>query len=270
MSENQLVPADELKKSVKLLEGQFKLALPSHISSEKFIRVVQTAIQTNKDLVESDRTSFFAACMKSAQDGLIPDGKEAALVTYRLKDGTKQVQYMPMVSGILKKIRNSGELSSITSQLVYERDQFRYWVDSDGEHIQHEPLMFGERGNLLGVYALAKLKDGSIFIEVMTLDQIEAVKKSSRAAAFGPWSGPFASEMMRKTVIRRLSKRLPLSTDIESTIKADDDLYEFENNQQDQAPQDKPKSSSRLNALVNQEEPKDVTPQTETQKEETL
>ena len=160
MSETKQVSVvEEVKKSIKLLEPQFKVALPSHIPVEKFVRVIHTALQSNKDLVEADRTSFFASCMKSAQEGLLPDGKEAAIVTYKLKDGTKQAQFMPMIAGILKKVRNSGELASITAQLVYEKDIFKYWVDSDGEHIKHEPLMFGERGNLMGVYALAKLKE---------------------------------------------------------------------------------------------------------------
>jgi recombination protein RecT len=270
----EVAVVDQLKSSLKLMEPQFKMALPQHIPVEKFIRVVQTAIQTNKDLVDSDRTSFFAACMKSAADGLIPDGKEAALVTFKTKDGNKQVQYMPMVAGILKKVRNSGELATITSQLVYENDKFSYRVDSDGEHLSHEPNLFGDRGKLIGTYAMAKLKDGSLFLEVMTMEQVEAVKKSSRAAQYGPWAGPFATEMIRKTVLRRLSKRLPLSTDIESTIQVDDNLYEFEQPQalsQTETVQDQPsqkKRSSRMSKLMSQDEapkaePKDVTPKPE-------
>ena len=276
MSETKQVSVvDQLKSSVKLMESQFKTALPSHINPDKFIRVVHTAIQTNKDLVESDRTSFFAACMKLAQEGLLPDNREAALVTFKTKDGTKMVQAMPMVAGILKKVRNSGELSSITSQLVYKNDLFKYWVDTDGEHLKHEPQLFGDRGELVGVYALAKMKDDSVYIEVMTMEQIEAIKKSSRSSQYGPWAGPFATEMARKSVIRRLSKRLPLSTDIESTIKADDDFYEFEETKdQPQAEQDKPKASSRLKNLIEEnQEIKDVTPpapQSETVKIETL
>jgi recombination protein RecT len=275
MSETkQVTVVDQLKSSIKLMEPQFKMALPPHISVEKFVRVIQTALQTNKDLVESDRTSFFAACMKSAQEGLLPDGKEAAIVTFKDKSGVKQAQFMPMVGGILKKVRNSGELSSITAQLVYEKDKFKYWIDSDGEHIEHEPQIFGDRGVIIGVYALAKMKDEAVYIEVMTMDQIEAVKKSSRASQYGPWAGPFATEMFKKSVIRRLSKRLPLSTDIESTIHADDNLYEFDKPEQlpqTEASQVEPqqtKKTKRMAKLMesqapNQDEPKDVTPQSE-------
>lgn len=272
MSETkQVTVVDQLKSSIKLMEPQFKMALPAHISVEKFTRVVQTAIQTNKDLLDAYRTTLFAACMKSAQEGLMPDGKEAAIVTFKDKNGNKLAQLMPMVGGILKKIRNSGELSTISAHLVYEKDKFRYWVDSDGEHIEHEPQMFGDRGFQLGVYALAKLKDGSLFVEVLTMDQIAAIKGASRSAQFGPWNGPFATEMQKKSAIRRLSKRLPLSTDIESTIKADDNLYEFDQPKEvtpvEEAKIALPakKKTTRMSKLLdsqssNLDEPKDVTP----------
>jgi recombination protein RecT len=227
---SNIKPMDEFRNSLKLLEPQFKMALPNHIPVERFIRVAQTAIQSNPHLLTLDRSSLFAACVKSAQDGLLPNGSEAALVPFKDK-----VQYLPMVGGILKKIRNSGELSSITSQLVYEKDEFKYWIDSDGEHLKHEPNMFVDRGDLIGVYALAKTKDGGVYIEVMTMAQVDDIKKSSRSNN-GPWQGPFFTEMIKKSAIRRLSKRLPMSTDLESTLSADDDLYSFEQPKQDERP----------------------------------
>ena len=150
---------------------------------------------------------------------MLPDKREAALVIFK---GT--VQYMPMIAGILKRVRNSGEVASIASQLVYRKDVFRYWVDGDGEHIQHEPLMFGERGDIVGAYGVAKTKDGAVYIEVMTKADIEKVRSVSRAKNSGPWSD-WWEEMARKTVLRRLSKRLPMSTDIEDVIRREEEQF---------------------------------------------
>lgn len=219
-----LSPVDELKGSLQKMDSQFKAALPPHIPVEKFTRVLLTAISQSPAIAECSKPSVFAACMRAAQDGLLPDGREAAIVTFNSKSG-KQAQYMPMVGGILKKVRNSGELSSITSQIVYENDEFNYYIDADGEHISHRPNMFGDRGKRIGVYALAKTKDGAIYVEVMTEKQVSDVKNVSRSKDSGPWSGPFAEEMFKKTAIRRLSKRLPMSTDVEETIRRDDDLF---------------------------------------------
>ncbi len=227
VKQKEASPVDQLKNSLKQMEPQFRLVLPKHVTSEKFLRTVFTAVQQNKDLIDADRATLFAACMKAASQGLAIDGKEAALVTFKNKQGVKQVQYMPMVAGILKLVRQSGELLSITSQIVHKNDKFKYWINGTGEHIEHEPNFFEDRGEPIGAYALATTKDGGVYLEILTTKQIMDIKKSSRSADYGPWSGLFEFEMWKKSCIRRLSKRLPSSTDVEAVIHADDDLYEL-------------------------------------------
>lgn len=222
MSETKSIrPIDEIRQSLERMESQFKAALPSHVTPEKFIRVVMTAIQSNSRLLEGDRTSLFASCVKCAADGLLPDGRDAALVPF----GNK-IQYMPMVSGILKKVRNSGELSSLAANMIHENDKFEYWVNAEGEHLKHEPQLFSDRGKVIGVYSLAKVKSGGVYVEVLNIAEIEKVRNISRTKDSGPWKEWF-DEMAKKTAIRRLAKRLPMSSDLEGTIHADDEIYEL-------------------------------------------
>lgn len=243
---------DEVRHTLTKMEPQFKAALPPHVPAERFVRVAMTAVQKNPDLLNADRQSLYGACMMSAQDGLIPDGREAALVLFSGK-----VQYMPMVAGILKKVRNSGELATITPQVVHKNDKFRFWVDSEGEHIEHEPLLFGDRGEVLGVYALAKTNSGNIYVEVMTVAQVERVRSVSRAKNAGPWKD-WWDEMAKKTAIRRLSKRLPMSTDLDDLLRRDDDMYELNPQAEKEQSSDitdgeapaKPKRSSRMSKIV--------------------
>lgn len=265
---NQLTVIDEVRNAISRMTPQFALALPSHISPEKFERVAITAIQNSPDLLNADRRSLYSACMKLAQDGVIPDGREAALVTFntKQKDGTwvKVVQPMIMVAGILKKVRQSGELATIHAAVVYKNDQFRYWVDSEGQHIEHEPVLFGERGAPIGVYAMAKTKDGSVFVQPLSLADIEKIKNSSRSKDSGPWSG-WWDQMAIKSAIRRLAKYLPQSTDIEQAIKADDELFMPDLSAKDHAENQallqeavveevKPKRKSRLDKVKEQAE----------------
>lgn len=240
-------PIDDVRNSLTKMKDQFKAALPPQISADKFTRVAMTAIQANPDLLQTDRRSLFGELMKCAQDGLIPDGREATIQVYKIK-GVPTAKYMPMVYGILKKVRNSGELATIVSEMIYQNDKFRFWVDDHGPHIEHEPQLFCDRGEMIGVYALAKTKEGELYTEVMNRDQVMDVKNTSKARDSGPWSGAFESEMWRKSVIRRLSKRLPMSTDVEEVIRRDDDLYEF---QKDEKKTEETKTkSSRLSALL--------------------
>jgi len=222
----RLAPQAEVRDDLAKMADQLKMALPSHISIEKFQRVTMTAIQTDPDLLKADRRSLYGAITRAAQDGLLPDKREGALVIFtnkiKGKDGErdqyiKAVQWMPMVAGILKKVRQSGEISGISAHVVYEGDDFVHRL-GDEESIEHAPPPLGAaRGKPVGAYAVATLRDGFKIREVMDIAQIERVRAVSKTGQYGPWKD-WWDEMARKTVIRRLSKRLPMSTDIEAVI----------------------------------------------------
>jgi recombination protein RecT len=110
-----------------------------------------------------------------------------------------------MVGGVLKLIRNSGELESIAARIVFENDKFEYQLGDD-EKIVHTPLLKGMRGQPMGAYAIAKMKEGAIYREYMTADEIEAVKNASKAKDGPAWSGQFYLEMWKKSVLKRLAK----------------------------------------------------------------
>lgn len=220
-AERKANPITVIRESMTAMAPEFKAALPNHVPVEKFTRVALTAIQGQPDLLEADRRSLFGACVRLAQDGLLPDGREAALVIFNTKDKsggwTKKVQAMPMIAGVLKKVRQSGEVAKVSAQVVYENDHFtvKYGFDEDVEH--SPPPLDKPRGKPIGAYATAVLKDGAKLLEVMSLEEIERVRSVSRAKDSGPWKD-WWSEMARKTVMRRLSKRLPMSTDLEEQI----------------------------------------------------
>lgn len=222
LQERRADPVVALRQSLTQMGDQLKMALPSHINVEKFQRVTMTAIQANPDLLNADRRSLFGAVVKAAQDGLLPDGREGALVIFGGRDG-KKVQWMPMIAGVLKKIRQSGEIASVDCHVVYEHDKFTYRPGIDVVPI-FEPDWFADRGKPIGAYAIATLKTGDVIPpEIMNVEQIEAVRKVSRASGNGPWVS-WWSEMARKTVMRRYAKRLPSSTDIEAEFERDETM----------------------------------------------
>jgi recombination protein RecT len=212
-----------LKGTLKQMEPQFKAALPSHVKSEKFTRVLMTAVSNNPKLGDASRPSLLGACMKLAEMGLLPDGKEAAIVMFK-----NQCQPMPMVSGLMKLIRNSGELASLSANPVYTNDEFNYEINNkDGEVLVHKPQLRGDRGEFELVYAMATTKDGGVYVEVMSKEEVEKVRASSRSKDGGPWK-TWYEQMAVKSVIRRLYKKLPSSTDLDTAVYADDDLYDLD------------------------------------------
>lgn len=224
-------PAQAFSILLNEREAQFKAGLPAHIPVERFKRVVLTAVQRNPALLKASQVSLYNASMQAAQDGLLPDGREGALVIYKTKqrDGgwVEAVQWMPMISGILKKVRNSGDLASIVARVVYAGDKFRNWIDDSGEHIEYEASDDADTSMIRCVFAMAKLKDGSIEVEVLRPSDIEKIRNVSRSKDRGPWVD-WWDEMAKKSALRRLSKRLPISTDLDDLIRRDDALYDMD------------------------------------------
>lgn len=229
----QLTPMDSFRRDAALMQKEFETALPEHIPLARFMRVVTTAVQTSMasnftNLLECDRRSLWQACMKAAQDGLLPDGREGAVIKYG-----DQAQWQPMVAGMRKKARNSGEISVWDVHCVYENDEFMIKL-GDAPGIDHTFKLGKSRGALIGAYSVAILKDGTKSYEAMSIDEIHSIRDRSTAwKAFiakkiksTPWSTDEA-EMARKTVAKRHAKQLPSSADLDDLMRRDDDLYDF-------------------------------------------
>lgn len=214
-------PAAQVARGLEQMRPQLAMVLPKHITAERFERVVMTAVNQTPALASADRRSLFNSCTKCASDGLVPDGREAALVCFG-----NQVQYMPMTFGIIKKLRQSGEIASVSARIVYEKElsegRFRFAIEDGAEKLSHEPMLMGDRGKPALAYATARFKDGTVQNEVMTVADIEKVRQVSRAKNSGPWT-IWWDEMARKTVVRRLSKYLPLSAEDMRVFERDDE-----------------------------------------------
>lgn len=252
MNTTAVTVVDQVRTQLTSMTPQFAAALPKHVSAEKFVRVVMTAIQTSPSLLEADRRTLFASATKAAQMGLLPDGREGAIVVFK-----NQAQWMPMVAGIMKMVRNSGEISTWSVQAVYQNDTFEFCLGDD-EHITHLPAL-SKRGDIIAVYSIVTMKDGEKSREVMSVEDVNAIRARSRSGGSGPWVSDFA-EMAKKTVVRRHSKRLPMSTDLDDVMRADDDLFMPEPQPAEPAKAAEakpagPKRASRLQKIVEQASP---------------
>lgn len=223
------------------------------VNPDKFLRVVKNAVLRDPEIAEASMQSVYLECMKAMNDGLVLDGREAALTRFKTNKRKKnpqsgqwednwqvEVVYIPMMAGIMKRVRASGEIKAWTVELVYEEEykqgRFKY-IASPDPMIMHEPIIIGDRGPVVAAYSAVKLMDGSYHYEVMTRAQLDVIKnrtKSKRTKRVGneeitEITGPWATdeeEMFRKTVIRRHSKRLPVSSATSEMIGRVDGLYD--------------------------------------------
>jgi len=198
-------------------------ALPRNIDVDRFTRIVLTAVRTNPQLLTCDPMSILAATMQSAQLGLEPGSglNEAYIIPYKTQ-ATFQMGY----KGVVKLARNSGDITALWAEAVYEGELFKVAMGSQ-PRIDHEPD-FGIEGRgtyekLTHVYAIADLATGGQQFAVMSKAEIEAHKKRySRGWEKSPWSDPLgAVEMAKKTVVIRLCKMLPLNAEVQRAIASD-------------------------------------------------
>lgn len=208
-------PVDVVRTALERMKPQLALALPKHLTADRLLRVAMTAVQNTPKLLDCDRTSLYSAIMACAQLGLEPDGVlgQAYLVPFGGK-----VQFLPGYRGLITLARNSGDVSSISAHEVRENDIFEFDFAS-GDPPRHTFDLRQSRGEIIAFYAIAKFKDGSFYWDMMTDAEVKAIRDKSQGyrtakkynkEADSPW-GAYYVEMGRKTLIRRISKYLPMS-----------------------------------------------------------
>lgn len=197
-----------LRERLEARRDELKNALPSDISPDRFIRAIITSVQINPDILACQWQSLWLACLRACRDGLLPDGREGAIIPYK-----NTAAWVSMYQGLLKRFRRSGQFRWIKADVVREGEEFYHYVDEHGEHIRHTPGdNFG--APILKIYAMATTKDGGVFVNVMSIAEANKIRNMSRATREdSPWK-QWPEEMYRKTALRRLSKVLPSEGDL--------------------------------------------------------
>ena len=212
-------PQKSLKAYLENNKGAIAQVLPSKMSADRMLKVVLSATLRTPKLLECSQVSILQSVMHAAQLGLeagSPLG-HAYLVPFCNKDANRTD--CPLIvgyRGLIDLARRGGEIESIEARCVHKNDEFtlRYGLNPQLDHV---PCLDDDPGELRLVYAIAHIRGSKPQVEVMTLPQVERIRKASKSGKFGPWVEHF-DEMARKTVVRRLCKYLPLSIEAAEEI----------------------------------------------------
>lgn len=225
MSNGQITPKEDrltvFKRSIlseKAIDA-ITNALPEHLNPQKMARVVITAVTRTPKLLECNPMTVMNAVIEASQLGLMPDSVlgHGYLVPYG-----KTCVFIPGYKGMLDLARRSGELAWVQARVVYANDVFTYGYGMEPT-LEHTPAraLGKEPGEMTAAYGIAKYKTGEFHFEVMHKDEIEAIRRRSRAGNDGPWITDY-DEMARKTVIRRLCKFLPMNPEYQNLVARDE------------------------------------------------
>lgn len=211
-------------KALAQIQPALAAALPTHMKAERMVRIALTALRKNPKLGQCDLKSFIGAVMQAAQLGLEPDGTlgEAYLIPYG-----QECQLVPGYKGLLKLARQSGQISTVVARVVHARDEFKFSFGL-AEVLIHVPSDDPDPGALTRVYAIARMRDGGVQVDVMSAYEVNKIRDGSQgyqnAKRYNrptPWE-THVEEMWKKTALRRLCKLLPASTELARAVAMDE------------------------------------------------
>lgn len=217
--------APTLKEVLESAREQIAAVCPPNISPDRVIRMALLAAHKNPAIVRSTPASVIASVIQIAAWGL-EIGRTAHLVPYfSKKEGVYICQAMPDFKGLVQMMVQSGEVMKVDGRVVREGDEFdvEYGLD---ERLVHRPLPAND-GEVIAAYAVLAMPNGDKKFDVMWRKEIEKVRAVSRSKDDGPWVQWFDQQAI-KTVLKRISKQVPLTERVRDAIEADNAEYDLD------------------------------------------
>jgi recombination protein RecT len=212
------------------------------VTPQKFTATTIAAVRQNLKLLNVDRNSLYNAINKAASEGLLPDGNDGVINVYSTKVNGNYVdkaQWQRMVGGLIKMFARAEINAYVVS--VYQNDKVEVWNDGDGQHIRHEPVVFGVRGDRIGALAVAKMPNGSVRFEAMNVEDLRKASAASKSKdkegnPTGPWA-TWPERMEQKSCLHRLSRRVAILDPIaEAALRKINDEFEDDDDAPPAAP----------------------------------
>ena len=207
-------------------------ALPRDFNRARFVQNTLALVHDNEQLSKMPQSKLVPVLMKGAYLGLDFFNKECYAVPYG-----QQLQFTPSYKGMVKLAKKFSKrpIKDIYAHIVHDGDEFESGMEDGQEFVKFNPKPFND-GPIVGAFAVAQYQDGGIKVETMSKQQLDAVKRMSKAQSGTAWKF-FADQMYQKAVIRRLCKGIDLDME---TIEQARILQQEDESQEVEAEVDNP------------------------------
>lgn len=214
-------PSYALKQLIIKKRDEIENSVGKSISQESFQRFALSVYESNDKFKECDNNTFLASLVKSINLGLEPNTSlgHSYLIPKKV-DGVDVVSFVIGYRGLIELVHKGTNVQGVYTNTVYEKDYFDidYGID---RKLTHKPMLKGNRGEVLGYYALINFSpQGSNFV-FMTKEEVEAHRDKYAITLDNMWATDFEA-MAKKTVIKRLLKYTPLNIDIQRAVFDDE------------------------------------------------
>lgn len=189
-------------------------ALPADFNKQRLAINYVSLIQSNADLQKYSKEELATSLVRMAQDNL--DALNGEVYIHKGFNG--KLTYTPSYKGLRKMAieRSVKPIDQIICKIIYEGDTLEESIVNGEAHLSYKSSLMNKKKQPLGVFALAKFKDGTETYEIMTKEETDKAKAMSKNS--GAWKN-WETEMMKKTCIRRLAKNITI--DFSSVQQAD-------------------------------------------------
>ena len=245
MENNQQIAVREResKQLVFTAQKQFEV---SNEYKMNFNREAGFAIQiltNNPYLMKCDANSVKDAIVNVPLTGITlnPALKYAYLVPRKVKGDLKcilDISYM----GMIKILTDAGAVKNVDAGVIYSNDKYDFRRGSD-PYFKHQPAL-ANKGEKVGAYAIAFLRDGGFQFEILGREEIEKIRatsesyKNEEGRKYSPWE-TWEDEMWKKSVLKRLFKLLPKTNFSDQLIAAISHDYDNETSDLSETKEDK-------------------------------
>lgn len=227
--------ASGLEHLAKSMTNRVASALPVFLagSQNRLLAAMVTETRRNPALLECTPKSLFGAVIQAGQLGLTIGGPlgEAYLIPFGRKGSAKEATLIVGYKGLIQLMHRSDKLKRITPGIVREGDDFAVRRGTS-QRIDHVPIR-NNRSPVTDYYVTVSLVNGGDDFETFTYEDAIAWRDrfatTRNAPQFvrdkSPWYDMEHGfhEQACKTLIRKLSKRLPLSADVARAAQLEDD-----------------------------------------------
>ena len=201
------------------MENEFRAALPKGIEAVQLVRDLHTQLRTIKNLDKCDQKSVLGAAMTCAQLGLRPGvlGQSWILPYWNNKTKSHSAQLIIGYQGYIELAYRSDKVAMLQARAIHENDTFELVWGAEADTITHKPAPFDvDPGEIIGYYAVGRTTAGGyVFTRPMSRAEMERHRDQYapryNGQITGPWKTEF-DEMALKTMVRKLMKFLPKST----------------------------------------------------------
>ena len=211
------------RTDLEKISHHLKRLLPFEGAVQKFEELTELAILRDMNLLQCDRLSLLKAIIWCAQKDMEPGVDDGVwLIPFK-----GIVTPIPAYKGLIKKAVQTESVLDVQPFPVFFGDTFEYGYGLS-PFIDHKPPKLGNpRGELIGVYVVITMPDGSKRFWVMDRPDVEKIRNASAAYKAKPNEGPWHDwfeAMAMKTVIKQGLKYIPIKPPLRDLLYDDSKL----------------------------------------------